>query len=187
MKKLSIFFLALVLSLTPLWGQALSTVLKGASGDAPAPASNDPLGRDTPSGTVLGFLQASPAGNYKTAADYIQMSPVRRQAQGADVANKLKVLMDRAFIGSLRRLSTHPEGSPESGDSYTQTIGTFSSGDNDVPVTLVRLNDPQVGKIWVFSADVVSRVPELYDNLQVHQLETRLPSPLVGKPYFGMP
>ena len=41
----------------------------------PTQASADALGRETPSGTVLGFLQAAQAGNYKAAADYLQMAP----------------------------------------------------------------------------------------------------------------
>src|SRR6185437_2664708 len=60
-----------------------------------APSSADPLGRDTPSGTLYGFLQAAQAGNYSTAAQYLQMSAARRQSQGEDFATKLKVVIDR--------------------------------------------------------------------------------------------
>src|SRR5258708_39057273 len=81
----------------------------------PAPVSADPLERETPSGTVLGFLQAAQFGNYKTASDYLQISAARRQSQGPDLAEKLKVLMDRAFVTGLRRLSTRPEGNSEYG------------------------------------------------------------------------
>ena len=87
--------------------------------------STDPLGRDTPSGTVLGFLQAAQNGNYKNAADYLQMSAARRQSHGADLAEKLKVLMDRAFVGSLRRLSTRPEGNPDYGTSTSKPSELF--------------------------------------------------------------
>jgi len=168
--------------------QSVTSLLKGGTqAQEPAPASADPLGRDTPSGTVLGFLQAAQAGNYKTAADYLQMSAVRRQSQGADLAEKLKVLMDRTFVGSLRRLSTNSEGSLEFGTTDQQTIGIFSTGDPDVPVVLVRVGDPNSGKIWLFASETLSKVPELSDNLDAHQVENKLPQSLVRNVFLGMP
>jgi MscS family membrane protein len=136
---------------------------------------------------LLGFLQAAQNGNYKAAADFLQISAAHRQSQGPDLADKLKVLMDRGFVGSMRRLSTRPEGNPEYGTSDEQTIGTFSSGDAEVPVVLVRVVDPTSGKIWLFSSETLSKVPELYDNLEAHQVENKLPQSLVRNTFLGMP
>jgi MscS family membrane protein len=193
MKKLALLvFIVCVSRLglmpAPLVAQSVTSLLPGgAQAQEPTPASADPLERQTPSGTVVGFLQAAQAGNYKTAADYLQMSAVRRQSQGADLADKLKVLMDRAFVGSLRRLSTRPEGNPENGSPDQQTIGIFSYGDADVPVVLVRVGGPNSGKIWLFSSETLSKVPELYDNLEAHQVENKLPQSLVQNVFLGMP
>jgi MscS family membrane protein len=193
MKKLALLILVVSISLPGLRAQSsvaqsVSSLLQGgAQAQAPVPASADPLGRETPSGTVLGFLQAAQTGNYRAAADYLQISAVHRQSQGPALANKLKLLMDRAFVGSLRRLSTRPEGNPEYGTSDQQTIGTFSLGEADVAVVLVRVVDPNSGKIWVFSSETLSKVPELYDNLQAHQVESRLPPSLVRNMFLGMP
>lgn len=183
---LVLFFLVLA---KPMPAQPVTGLLKGGSQAAePAPAQTDLLGRENPSGTVFGFLQMAQSGNYKAAADYLQLSSVRRQSQGADLASKLKVLMDRAFVGSLRRISQHPEGSPENGDTDRQTVGAFvSNGEADVPVVLVRVTDPSAGKVWLFSYETLNKVPELYDNLQVHQIEKRLPQTLVSKIFLGMP
>jgi MscS family membrane protein len=168
--------------------QSVSSLLQsGTHAQTPTPASADALGRETPSGTVYGFLQAAEAGNYKAAADYLQMASARRQSQGADLAEKLKLLMDRAFVGGLRRLSTRPEGNPEYGTSDDQTIGVFSYGDGEVPVVLVRVADPNSGKIWLFSAETLSKVPELYDNIQAHRVENKLPQSLVRNVFLGMP
>src|ERR1035437_118261 len=192
MKKLALLVLVVSISLHGLMAQSVTqsvtSLLKaGAQAQEPTPAPADQLGRETPSGTVLGFLQSAQAGNYRTAADYLQMSAVRRQSQGPDLAEKLKVLMDRAFVGSLRRLSTSPEGSPESGAPDQQTIGMFSYGDADVPVVLVRIGDPNSGKVWLFSSETLSKVPELYDNLEAHQVENKLPQSLVKNVFLGMP
>src|ERR1035437_6978985 len=169
MKKLALLVFVVSIPLHGLMAQSVTSLLKGGTqAQEPAPASADPLGRDTPSGTVLGFLQAAQAGNYKTAADYLQMSAARRQSQGPDLAEKLKLLMDRAFVGKLRRLATTSGGSLEYGTADVQTIGVFSFGDADVPVVLVRIADPNSGKIWLFSSETLSKVPELYDNVEAH-------------------
>ncbi|MFZ0360436.1 MAG: mechanosensitive ion channel family protein [Terriglobales bacterium] len=188
MKKLALLVLVVSLSFPGLMAQSVTSLLKGATQTAaPIVASADPLGRDTPSGTVLGFLQAAQDGNEKAAADYLQMSAARRQSQGPDMAGKLKVLMDSAFVGSLRRISTRPEGNLENGVADQQTIGLFSNGDQDVPVMLVRVTDPSAGKIWLFSSETLSKVSELYDNVEAHQVENKLPQSLVRNVFLGMP
>jgi MscS family membrane protein len=188
MKKLALLVLVVSVSLHGLMAQSVTSLLPGgAHAQEPTPAPADQLGRETPSGTVLGFLQSAQAGNYRTTADYLQMSAVRRQTQGPDLAEKLKFLMDHAFVGSLRRLSTSPEGSPEYGGTDQQTIGMFSYGDADVPVVLVRIGDPNFGKVWLFSSETLSKVPELYDNLEAHQVENKLPQSLVKNVFLGMP
>jgi MscS family membrane protein len=188
MKKLSLLVLLLSISANTLQAQSVPGLLKGVS-PSPEPAATqaDPLGRETPSGTVFGFLQVAQSGNYRAAAEYLQMNAARRVSQGPELARKLKVLMDRAFVGNMRRISTRPEGNPDSGDIDAQTIGAFVSGEADVPVVLVRTTDPNAGKIWIFSSETLSKVPELYDNLQAHQIEKRLPQTLVNKMFLGMP
>jgi len=187
MKKSAL--LALILALAPvgLTAQAVSSLLSGKQAPATAPGQIDPLGRNTPSGTVVGFLQAEQNGNDAAAADYLQMGAARRQTQGPQLAGKLKVLMDRAFVGHIGRISTSPEGNPDNGVPDQQTIGMFSVADSDVPVVLVRVSDPNSGRIWLFAADTLAKVPELYDNVEAHQVESRLPKSLVRNLFLGMP
>jgi MscS family membrane protein len=192
MKKLALLIFVVSLGVSPAVpgaaAQSVSSILNHATQTPAAnPTSADPLGRDTPSGTVLGFLQTAQSGSPKAAADFLQMSAAHRQSQGAEFAEHLKVLMDRSFVGSIRRISTSPEGSPESGTPDQQTVGVFSYGDTDVPVVLVRVADPTYGKIWLFSAETLSKVPELYDNLEAHQVESKLPQGLVRHTFLGMP
>ncbi len=169
-------------------GQSVTNLLQGgAQAQGATSAAADELGRGTPSGTVLGFLQAAQSGNYQAAADYLQMSAAHRQSQGPELAEKLKVLMDRALVGNHPRLSTNPEGNPDYGVLDRQTIGIFSYGDEDVPVVLVRVADPNSGKIWLFSSETLGKVPDLYDNFEAHQVESKLPQDLVRNVFFGMP
>jgi MscS family membrane protein len=109
------FLVVCLAACLPLSAQSpLSQILQPS-----APASNssktpaDPLGRDTPYGTVFGFLQAAQSGNYSIAAQYLQMSAARRQSEGEAVAANLKEVMDRAYSGSLG--SKQPEGVVQEG------------------------------------------------------------------------
>src|ERR1700691_5885300 len=124
MRKLALLVLVASLFTHGVRAQSVSGLLKtGGQTQQPSAASADQLGRDTPSGTAFGFLQAAHNGSYKSAADYLQMSAAHRQSQGPELAEKLKVLMDRSFAGRLGRLSTNREGSPEFGATDQQTIG----------------------------------------------------------------
>jgi MscS family membrane protein len=160
---------------------------------APAPAHNapaaptDPLGRQTPNGTLFGFLQATQAGDYATAVQYLQMSPARRETQGQQLATDLKAVLDRAFVGSLRSISTNPEGTVQPGlPSDREKIGTLSIDDTELDVLLARVNDPNAGKIWLFSAETLSRIPEIHELVETHQVETHVPQPLVRTQFLGM-
>jgi MscS family membrane protein len=159
--------------------------------DAPGKPSNgsaDPLGRGTPSGTVFGFLQAAQSGNYRLAAQYLQMNAARRQSDGEQTGAKLKVVMDRAFAGNLKNVSTQPEGTAQEGMPLDrQRLGTMSSGDAEANLDLVRVSEPNVGKIWLFASDTLVKVPELYDQVQARKVESRLPDLLVKHQLAGMP
>ncbi len=79
-----IAFLALGLAAClPVPGQSpLTQLLQGSAPASTSSKSSDQLGRDTPYGTVYGFLQAAQAGDYSIAAQYLQMSAARRQSEG---------------------------------------------------------------------------------------------------------
>lgn len=160
--------------------------------DPPAPATPssktpvDSLGRDTPYGTVFGFLEAAQSGKYGIADQYLQLSPARRQYEGESLARQLKAVMDSAFAGSLKNVSTRPEGTPQEGvPPDRQRLGTMSSGDVEAQLELVR--DPSAGKIWLIDSDTLTKVPELYDQVEARQVETRLPAWVVKHELAGMP
>src|SRR3984893_5223928 len=182
----------LLIAFLPMHAQgALDQILQRP----PAPANSsthtssaDPLGRATPAGTVFGFLQAAQSGTYSMAAQYLQLSPARRQTEGEQLAAKLKVVMDRALAGSLKDLSTQPEGTPQEGvPPDRQKLGIMSSGDIEADFELVRVSDAKAGKIWLISFDTLTKIPELYDQVEARRVENRLPGFLVKHQFVGMP
>ncbi|HEY1676792.1 MAG TPA: mechanosensitive ion channel family protein [Candidatus Sulfotelmatobacter sp.] len=192
-KRIMFSTLRTILTVALLFTAAsIATALGQLPGLQPAaPASSttpaDPLGRNTPSNTVLGFLKAAQDGNLSTAAQYLQMSPAHRQAEGELTASRLKYVLDHVFSGNLNRYN-QPDGVPQEGVPLgRQKIGTMTSGDVEVDLELVRVSDPSAGKIWLISSDTLGRLPELYDQAEARQVESKLPAILVKHQLAGMP
>ena len=185
-----IFFVVVGLAVSPPFSSssALAQTLPSLTPtDNSSSKPTDQLGRDTPYGTVFGFLQAAQNGDYSLAAEYLQMSSARRQSEGDTLAMKLKVAMDRSFAGSLRP-SRQREGTPQEDVPLDrQRLGTMVSGDVEDELELVRVSDPSAGKIWLISASTLSKIPELYDQVEARQVETRLPAWMVKHQLGGMP
>ncbi len=186
-KTLLLLTFCLVLALSVAAQSPLSGVLPSPTTNTAA-TSTDPLGRNTPSGAILGFLQAAQSGNYSIAAQYFQMSPARRQSEGEQIASQLNaVLNSPAFTGRVGAY-TQPEGTPQEGVPLgRQKLGTMSSGDVEADLDLVRVSDPSAGKIWLISSDTLTKVPELYDQVEARQVERKLPSVLVKHEVAGVP
>jgi MscS family membrane protein len=190
-KATFVFLLAVAALLTSFAQPTFSQVLPGSAAGSP-PAANtlvDPLNRTTPSGSVLGFLQAAQSGDYSIAAQYLQMSPARRQTDGERIATQLKAVMDspKAFTGKVGGFN-QAEGTPQEGVPLgRQKLGTLSSGDVEADLDLVRVSDPSAGKIWLISADTLVKVPDLYDQVSARQVERKLPGFLVKHQIGGVP
>jgi len=164
----------------------LSQVLPSPASVGSTSTSGDVLGRTTPSSSVVGFLKAAQAGNYGIATQYLQMSAARRQSEGEQTATQLKFVLDHAFTGNLSRYD-QAEGIPQEGVLLGhQKLGTMSAGDVEADLDLVRVTDPSAGKIWLISSDTLVKLPELYDQAQARQVESKLPSVLVKHQLAGM-
>lgn len=185
-KRVGFAALCLILGL-PLWAQSLS-LQKPSNPPAEAAPPSDPLGRETPSGCIFGFLQAAQASNYKAAAQYLQMTVAQRRAEGEELAEQMKVVMDHGFIGNLKRIPATADVAPDEGVPFNHyKAGTLSIGDTETDLLLVHISDPALGHIWLISVQTLSKVPELYSEVQVNEVEAHLPHVLVEQQFWGMP
>ena len=76
--RTSSLIVAIVLVVTAIYSQVFASELVNLPGQRPPQASekteaSDPLGRNTPNGTVFGFLEAAREGRYGEAAQYLQI------------------------------------------------------------------------------------------------------------------
>lgn len=169
-------------------GQTLPHPPENSDKDNHAEEPSDPLGRSTPRGTVLGFLHAAKNGDYKQAADYLQLSNDEREEEGESIARQLHALVDHAFVGRVGPVSDHREGSTEAGvPRNRERIGEFRVPGSDVSVELVRVSDPGSDEIWLFSSQTLAAVPELFTQLEVSRIDSRLPGFLVTDRVFSTP
>ncbi len=185
--KLIIVPVLLLASSLPAHAQ-LTNLLQTSPTPTTTSSATDPLGRTTPQSAVLGFLQAAQSGNYSIAAQYLQMSAARRQSEGDQLASQLNFVLNHAFTGAQRGWSNQPEGTPQEGVPLgRQKLGTLSAGDVETDLEVVRVTDPTAGKIWLISSETLTKIPELYDQVEARQVEHKLPSVLVKHQLVGMP
>ena len=149
----------------------------------------DPLGRTTPQGTLIGFLQAAQTGKYKEAAAYLQLSKIERAEEGETLAHDLHELMNQAFVGHVGSVSNSPEGTPQAGvPQDREQIGTFRLNHSETTVELVHVPDAETGKnIWLFSSHTLQAVPELYSQIEESKLDSALPRFLSSERVFSTP
>jgi MscS family membrane protein len=142
---------------------------------APAPpaqpeAPADSLGRDTPRGTVLGFLAASRKRDDDLAVQYLDTR--ERAAAAAELARQLFVVLDARLPAKLPQLSDASEGSQANPLTPNQeVVGTVSSSSGPVDIVLHRVERP-AGRIWLFSPATLQSVPGLFEEVTQDRGET---------------
>lgn len=169
---------------------------------APAPAAAvkqepavppDPLGlgRETPRGTLLGFIKAAQDERYNVAAQYFQAPINRRRRSEEDdeeLAAQLLTILNQKFAGSLDLISRDPLGRLDDGLPADQERIPSALGFSDKnPILLVRLEEEQGHKLWYFSRASLEHVPEIYDSLTFPGLEKKIPETLVTHRLLSMP
>jgi MscS family membrane protein len=186
-----VLFLASLASVGLASGQ-VSSLLPTAKPASSQPANpTDPLGRDTPRGTVVGFVHAA-QDESERAIEYFQPSlKGRRQtpAEEQELASQLLTVLNVKFSPSaLGSINNDPEARGEDQQPQDQIkVGGTRGLSEGFPITLVRLQDPRGVKLWFISRQTLDRVPEVYDSLRFPRLEKGLPTYLVRYRPLGMP
>jgi MscS family membrane protein len=139
------------------------------------PPVEDPLGRSTPHGTVVGLITAAQQENLDRATEYLESGlklPERRE-----LAQKLRVVLDRKLLTSLDRLSHEPGGNLDDGLTDRDRLGLVESPSGNVEMFLDRVQ--RDGKpIWLFSSSMLEEIPRLYDEIQPLWIEQYVPERL---------
>ena len=141
------------------------------------PAADDPLGRGTPEGTVLGFMRAMSSEDYERAVEYLDTKQSPKKAE--QLAAELQFIIDRGLSGDLDKLSRNPEGDLEGGlPPNRERVGVVKTGSVSLDIQLERVERETEPPVWLFSADTLRQVPYVYEQLDVPFLDRYLPAAL---------
>ncbi len=166
------------------WGTAASptnlllSVSTEEQGDKAAvvdPALNGPyqykdkFERDTPRGTLRGFLDAVYEQDYPRASRYLDMRylPAGMDPDnGKEYARQLHAIIERNIWVNLQEINDTPAGAendflPE----YRDSFGVITVRDAEVTLLLQQVPNRNLGKIWKISNATVAQVPKLYEEL----------------------
>ena len=145
----------------------------------------DPLGRTTPRGTVLGFLNAARKGDNEHAVQYLD-TRLRGNA-ATDLARQLFVVLDRKLPARLNELSDLPEGSLFNPLKPNQDrVGTIASDNGNVDIIVERVDRGKSGPLWIFSKATLDSIPDLYKEINEISVESVLPEFLVNTRFAGI-
>jgi MscS family membrane protein len=183
----SLICLALVLS-PVAWSQiagpkVLTTATKP---ETEAETPKDTLGRETPRGTVLGFLAAARKGDAQVAALYLN-TPLHGASAEA-LARELAVVLDRGLPPRLNQLSDKPEGSlPDQLSPDEDNVGTISTPSGNVDILLERVDRGEAGRVWLFSHKTLDSIPSVFKELNTPPVDAFLPKFLVETRVLTVP
>jgi MscS family membrane protein len=179
-------------------GQTVSSLLQGGASKpaATAPAANVPvdplgLGRETPRGTIVGFIRMAQEENER-AAEYFQ-PPAKGHRVTAEeeqeLAKQLFTVLNATFPASaLTSTNGDYEGRGDDGRTRDEiAIGGTHLLSESFPVTLVRQEDVHNVKLWFISRQTLAKVLAAYDSLRFPRLEQMLPTWLVRIRLLAMP
>jgi hypothetical protein len=113
----------------------------------------------------MGLLKYAERQDFTNAARYLQPTP-GQDTNLVQRARELQALHSK-FRGDIALLSDDPNGTVEPGLPPAQVrAGVFALGGKTTDVILVRVDDPDSGKIWLVSKETVASIPELYAQME---------------------
>ena len=159
------------------------------SSPSAAPQQEQPadlLGRTTPRGTISAFIRAVERNDMVGAAQYMQVTESQRR-NTETLARNLKDLMDRYFSEPITSISDSPDGALDDGVPIDrERVGPLTVGASKTDITLVRVTDPQAGRVWLISSETLAQVPALRRSIARTWIERVMPTQLMSRELFGI-
>jgi MscS family membrane protein len=168
------------------WLLAASAVWAQEEPGAPAQTALGPAddyGRGVPRSAMLGYLEASRAGDYERAARYLDLRRFgarEGEQRGPELARQLKIVLDRTLWVDLDALSAAPEGHDDDGLPRSQDlVGILERTSGPARILLQRVPREDGVRIWQVAPATVAAIPELYAEFGYGVLEQYVPQRLL--------
>ena len=155
---------------------------KEAGKATPAPPE-DPLGRSTPFGTVLGFVKAAEHDDLYRAVEYLDTPQPPKKAR--QLAQELGEILNAV---DLQNLSRKPEGNPDDGlPPGRERVGVLKTSSGSYEIFLDRVQRGTEGPVWLFADDTLKRVPQIHGEIGVNWIERYLSASFLDARLLGYP
>ena len=179
------FVIALLLSSPAVWAQQTETGNAPATPPAQPERPRDPLGRDTPRGTVLGFMSA--AGSNKTEVAPLYLNSGLTGSAAATLAQQLYVVLNSRLPVRVNVLSDLPEGSLVNPLKPDQDIvGSINTASGPLELVVEHVDVGGPARVWLFSRETLQAIPRVYQEIDLVTLDGILPQALTGPRIFGV-
>lgn len=160
---------------------ALAAAVLWIAGSVDAGAAGDEFDRQTPRGSMYGYLVAAGEGDFKRAAEYLDLRRVpagQRAERGPELARQLKVVLDQTLWVDWEGLSAEEDGYTDDGlPGSRDQVGVVQGEIGQIPVILQRV--PREGDgapVWKIASATVAAVPDLYEEYGYGALGELLPA-----------
>ncbi len=169
------------LQAVPALAQPVQTPEKpAAAATSGADDSDEVVAPDSPRASVESYLLLCGQGRYRDAARYLSI-PGAQTKRAADLARRLKAVIDSDFSIDIEALSPKSEGSksdalPPGHEQIGQPTGTHGKLG---PLNLVKKAYPVPEAHWVFSRTTVEQIDGWYDRLEQRWFLEHLPKYLL--------
>ena len=158
-----------------------------AKGPAQAEATyDDPLGRSTPQGTVVGFLKAMQRQDYERTVDYLDTRQTGKRAE--QLAFELNYILNEGMSTVTTTLSIKPEGNLQDNlPDNRELVGTVRTKRGEYRILLERVQKENNPPVWLFSSETLKLVPQIYEEIDIPWLERHLPAAMTETRLAGQP
>lgn len=148
------------------------------------------VSRSTPREAVAGFLAACDEGRFDLASFYLDLGAIpaeRQRAEGARLARRLMLMLQRTGWPDPERLSNDPLGSPEPGvPENEQVFGVVKVRHQPVELFLTHRLDVELGHVWTVSPGTVAQIDRLYEAHGYGWIGDRAPLVLFAVSFGGL-
>ena len=187
MKKTFSWFLVLVglVLLQRLDAQAPKAERPQSAPAEQAKPVEDPLGRSTPHGTVVGLVNAAKQGNLERAAEYLESSlkPSERQELAEQLRSFWTASCSRPWIASATsRTEISTMGRP------TEIVSVLSKARPAMSRSFWTVcSEVKAPAIWLFASSSLQEIPRLYEEVQPRWFEAYVPERMRTIRFLSLP
>ena len=151
-------------------------------------AVNEELDRQTPRRTMQGFLKESREGDFRSAANYLDLHAVgagTRDSNGPELAQKLSYVLERQPTLDLAKIPDDPTGAPNAKTTDTIVVDTLYAGEEPVPILLKREKFADGVNRWLIADKTVALIPVIDAAYGPRPIGVPLPPSLTRPTFLG--